>query len=44
MRGEEELHKLFTAMAERYADREGGYTRVLRTRVRKDSTQMAYIE
>lgn len=44
VRGEEELHKLFTTLADRYAEREGGYTRVLRTRIRQDSSQMAYIE
>ena len=32
-------------MADRYRDREGGYTRILRTRVRGgDVAQMAYIE
>lgn len=44
VRGEEELHKLFTTFAERYREREGGYTRILRTRIRQDSAQMAYIE
>lgn len=44
VRGDEELHKLFTTMAERYRERDGGYTRILRTRIRNDSAQMAYIE
>ena len=45
VRTERERHKLFTTLAERYAAREGGYTRVLRTRVRtKDAAEMAYIE
>ena len=45
VRGDEALHKLFTVMAQRYADREGGYTRVLRSRRRtNDAAQMAYIE
>ena len=45
VRGDAELHKLFTVMAQRYADREGGYTRVLRSRQRNnDAAQMAYIE
>lgn len=38
------VHKLFTDIAVRFADRNGGYTRVLRTRVRPgDKAQMAYI-
>lgn len=42
---ERELHKLFTVMAERYAGRAGGYTRVLRAGLRRhDTTPMAYIE
>ncbi len=37
--------KLFTALAERYAERPGGYTRVLRTGFRYgDSAPMAVIE
>ncbi len=38
------VHKLFTDIAPRYAERSGGYTRVIRTRVRPgDKAQMAYI-
>eukprot|EP00884_Botryococcus_braunii_P014648 jgi/Botrbrau1/23184/Bobra.0041s0034.2 len=45
IRGEDNLHKLFTSIADRYRDREGGYTRILQTRRRaSDSAQMAYIE
>lgn len=45
VRGDDVLHKLFTTMAKRYRDREGGYTRILRTRVRQsDAAPMAFIE
>jgi hypothetical protein len=45
VRGDAVLHKLFTEIAERYAEREGGYTRVLRSRRRNnDAAQMAFIE
>ena len=38
------MHKLFTQFAQRYKNREGGYTRILQTRRRpNDSAQMAYI-
>ena len=38
------VHKLFTQIAPQFSERKGGYTRVLRTRVRPgDSTQMAMI-
>jgi len=39
------VHRLFTEIAPQFADRNGGYTRVLRTRVREgDKAQMAIIE
>jgi len=39
------VHKLFTEIAPRYAGRNGGYTRVIRTRKRDgDKTQLALIE
>ena len=45
VRGDGLLQKLFGEMAERYRDREGGYTRILRTRRRaNDAAHMAYIE
>ncbi len=45
VRTDEVLHKLFTVMAQRYANREGGYTRLLRSRRRtNDAAQMAFIE
>jgi len=40
-----QLKKLFEVLAERYAEREGGYVRVLRAGVRAgDAVQMAIIE
>ena len=45
LRGKDVLQKLFHQMADRYKDREGGYTRILRTRQRNnDAAHMAYIE
>ncbi len=39
------VHKLFTEIAPRYTDREGGYTRVVRTRLRAgDKAQMALVQ
>lgn len=39
------VHKLFAEIAPRYADRNGGYTRVVRTRKREgDKAQLAVIE
>ena len=39
------VHKLFTEIAPRFAGRDGGYTRVIRTRKRDgDKAQMAFIE
>ena len=37
-------NKLVTEIAPKYADRNGGYTSIVRTRIRRgDATQMAYI-
>jgi large subunit ribosomal protein L17 len=45
VRGDVELKKLFSELAERYAPRAGGYTRVLQTRRRMgDGAQMAFVE
>jgi large subunit ribosomal protein L17 len=42
---ETQLKKLFEVLAERYSDRDGGYTRVLRAGIRaSDAVQMAIIE
>ena len=42
---ETQLKKLFDVLAERYADRDGGYTRIIKAGVRaSDAAQMAVIE
>ena len=42
---EDVAHKLFTEIAPKYADRNGGYTRVTRTGARRgDAAEMAIIE
>jgi large subunit ribosomal protein L17 len=42
---EAQLKKLFDVLAERYADREGGYTRVIKAGIRaSDAAPMAVIE
>lgn len=39
------MHKLFTELADRYRERDGGYTRIVRTRMRtNDAAPMAFIE
>jgi large subunit ribosomal protein L17 len=45
VRGDDPLRRLFGEMAARYAAREGGYCRILRTRRRpNDAAQMAFVE
>ena len=45
LRDETQLKKLFDVLAERYADRDGGYTRVIKAGVRaSDAAPMAVIE
>ena len=42
---EDVVHKLFKEIAPKYADRNGGYTRVIRTGARRgDAAEMAVIE
>ncbi|WPT13356.1 50S ribosomal protein L17 [Picochlorum sp. SENEW3] len=45
LRRDENVNKVFGPLAERYRDRDGGYTRVVRTRKRRDdAAQLAFIE
>lgn len=45
VREKDAVDKLFSTLAERYRHREGGYTRVVRTRIRSaDAAPLAFIE
>ena len=45
LQDETQLKKLFDVLAERYSDRDGGYTRIIKAGYREsDSAQMAVIE
>ena len=44
LQDKEATNKLVTEIAPKYADRNGGYTSIVKTRIRRgDATQMAYI-
>lgn len=44
LQNKETTNKLVTEIAPKFADRNGGYTSVIKTRIRRgDATQMAYI-
>jgi len=45
LQDKETTNKLVTEIAPKYSDRNGGYTRIIRTRIRRgDATTMAFIE
>lgn len=45
LRRDEQVKKVFGELAERYKERDGGYTRVIRTQKRRDdAAQLAFIE
>ena len=45
LRNEEAVGKIFNEIAPKYADRNGGYTRIIKTAVRRgDSAELAIIE
>lgn len=45
LQDKEATHKLVTDIAPEYKERKGGYTRIIRTRLRKgDATPLAFIE